>query len=153
MPNNKKKDVAIKYFLGVSKSQKRINLGIGDKSYWCVLSSQQVNVGDFILLYYSTIGVKQLYKVTELSVTPGHFECDGRMMKTIEIQLANDFSVPITVKQLKAHSILKKMLPVVRNFQGTTFEIKSDEWNELMEILSQGDSTSQKGVNHSSAEI
>lgn len=121
--------------LGVSKNRSRQPLKPGEESFWCVYNNKLCSIGDYIFLYYTLVGIEQVYIITATSDIPDELGCEFRSMKTVRMKLLKKLDTPITLKQIKSHPVLKNMAAVGRNFQLTTFSIRPTEIEVLLELF------------------
>lgn len=129
-------------FLGVSQSTKRLSIKQGEESFWCVFNSNKAEQGDLLFLYFTSIGIQQLYVITaqlEKLDTNNEISCQYRNMKTVRIRLFYTLNEPITVTFLKSHPKLKYMAAIGRNFQLTNFALRPSECKELLTLIQKTD--------------
>lgn len=131
-----------KVFLGVSRNLRLRDFVPGDKSYWCVFKgAQQAVPQDMILLYFPVVvsgsksGISQIYRVTSFPESGVSMDCDTRGMAHVEIELIVNIANRVTMKDLKAHPILKEWGAVGRNMQGTTFRVPDNIWPPLKGLI------------------
>lgn len=129
-------------FLGVSRNLKLRDFVPGDRTYWCVFKgTQRADPQDIILLYFpvgvsgSQNGISQIYRIVTFPQTGVSMDCDTRGMAHVEIELTANLANRITMKDLKAHPVLKAWGAVGRNMQATTFSVPDDVWQSLKELI------------------
>ena len=120
--------------LAVSKSILPVEEG---KAFWCSNKKDNVQNGDYVLVYVKSKGISQLYRVIDAGGTQKHMNCDMRAMLTIWLQHIVTYKKPLTIKEMLLNDRLKNMTAVRRKFQGTTFGLNDDEWQDVMHFLNQ----------------
>mgnify|MGYP003376386541 FL=1 len=122
-------------FFGISSSKNLMNLKEGDKSFWCIYSGYRAQIEDVLLMYFTGVGIRQVYQLITVAKVAERVECQTRGMKTVDTQLAVNLTRAVTVAQLKAHPVAKGIGPVRRNFQETVFRIRPEEWPTLLQLM------------------
>lgn len=105
------------------------------KTFWCVYSSYEARPEDLILLYKTTYGIAQIYKINSEPYLKGQLQCEMRDMLTVDITLFANIDNPILVAEMKADTTLQKWGAVRRNFQQTIFKVSDTEWEALKALI------------------
>jgi hypothetical protein len=121
--------------LGVSRDRRRLLLRPGESSYWCASAAHALSVGDYLFLYYTSSGIRQVYTLVEIDSQVSEISCLAHSLMTITTRLLHSIDVPITAKQLREHPVLGGCAAVGRNFQGTTFRLESGEVDALLGVI------------------
>jgi len=122
-------------FIGVSRKKSSLSLEEGSKSFWCIRPSYAAEVGDILLLYFTGIGIAQIYRIVVSNDPRQEGECSVRGLQTIRTVLTAHIPNPITARQMKADPGTKGMSAAYRNFQGTIFATKPEEWSALLRLI------------------
>jgi hypothetical protein len=125
-----------KAFLGVSRKSARLKLKPGSRSFWCVSRSSDAGLGDLIALYKTGLGVCQIYEIISAPETLVEWECDERSMMSVATELLVNVERPVSARDMKANPLLRSSGAVGRNFQMTTFFLRHEEWQELLNLIS-----------------
>lgn len=121
--------------LGISRNRKPLAVPLGNESYWCVHRTNKAQPGDLLLLYFTGSGIRQVYSIEAVDTATPVMDCQTRGMQTVTISLIGNLATPVTVSQLKTHSVLQDMGAVRRNFQKTIFKVAPGHWPYLFELL------------------
>jgi len=122
----------MKTILGVSKKLLPID---GPKKYWCTYLDYDNQPGDYLAIYITGKGICQFFNIDFIDKENNELNCNYRGMLTIRISHIFSVTNPISFKTMASDKVLKDMNVVKRRFQGTTFLIQPNYWNEIIEQI------------------
>jgi predicted RNA-binding protein with PUA-like domain len=122
-------------FLGVSRSTSWLELEPGDEAYWCLFSSYEAEAGDVLVLYYTRLGIAQIWRIVAPRAAEPEWRCSERGMVTVPTELLLSLEEPITAREMKADPVLQDAGFVNRNFQATAFRIRADQWHAMIQLM------------------
>jgi hypothetical protein len=102
------------------------------KCWWCV--SRHGSSGDLLILYQKNVGFVRVEQTTsERKIF--EYRCSELGLRTFSTSFSLQFRKPITARDLRRHPILRELPVVRRNFQGTTFQVPSQMWSALRDLI------------------
>lgn len=147
-----------KYWIAVV-GQSRTEPEFLSQGWWCI--QDRAKVGDLILAYRTTKADKNnsgIFALCRILGKPhdqtGRSELCSRFGKQFgalfytEIKILTEFSIRLSLREMKADPILRNEQCTVRNLQGTTFELSPKAFHRILDLVKPRNISPLKNVEH-----